>query len=106
MDSLTPEVDPAGRMQIRYKPQETAVTLAAKKSYLGRVYMDWARYPVTETEQREYPRPGYIVRFRDLRYTSVGQAPNPLSATVELDSNLNVVSESIGSRGSSSQGTR
>ena len=99
VDSLTPEVDPEGRMQIRYKPQETAVTLAAKKSYLGRVYMDWALYPVTETEQLDAPRSGYIVRFRDLRYAYAGRGPNVLGAEVELDSNLKVVSESIGSRG-------
>jgi len=106
VNSLTPEVDPEGRMQIRYKPQETAVTLAAKKSYLGRVYMDWAMYPVTETEQLDAPRSGYIVRFRDLRYAYAGRGPNVLGAEVELDSNLKVVSESIGSRGPSSQGTR
>ena len=35
-----PEVDPEGRMQIRYKPEETPVTLAAKKTYLGRVYSE------------------------------------------------------------------
>ncbi len=50
VDSLGPEVDPEGRLDIRYKPQETAITLAAKKSYLGRVFLDWAKYPVTETE--------------------------------------------------------
>ena len=50
VDSLKPEVDPEGRLEIRYKPEETPVTLAAKKSYLGRVYLDWAQYPITETE--------------------------------------------------------
>ena len=45
VDSLTPEVDPDGDMQIVYKPEETPVTLAAKRSYLGRVYLDWAQYP-------------------------------------------------------------
>jgi len=67
VDSLTPDVDPESEMQIRYKPEETPVTLAAKRSYLGRVYLDWARYPVTETEPLESGR-GYIVRFRDLRF--------------------------------------
>src|SRR5207247_98719 len=36
VDSLGPEVDPDGDMRIRYKPEETPVTLAAKRSYLGR----------------------------------------------------------------------
>ena len=65
VDSSVPDVDPEGHMRIRYKPEETPVTLAAKRSYLGRVYLYWADYPITETEQ--LPR-GYIVRFRDLRY--------------------------------------
>ena len=99
IDSTIPDVDPAGRMQVRYKPEETPATLAAKKSYLGRVYLDWAQYPVTETEQLEAPRPGYIVRFKDLRYDYPGRTGrSPLSAGVELGRNLNVVSESFGFR--------
>jgi inner membrane protein len=86
-------------MRIRYKPEETPVTLAAKKSYLGRVYLDWAKYPVTETEQLENPQPGYIVRFRDLRYDYPGRmGRSPLGAGVELDRNLNVVAEIFGMR--------
>ena len=38
VDSLTPDVDPEGAMHIHYKPEETPATLAAKKSYLGRVF--------------------------------------------------------------------
>jgi inner membrane protein len=98
IDSTGPEVDPEGRMLIRYKPEETPVTLAAKKSYLGRVYLDWAKYPITETEEIESP-PGYIVRFKDLRYDYPGRTGrSPLSAGVELDHNLNVISESFGFR--------
>jgi len=40
VSSLTPEVDPENEMEIRYKPKETPVTLAAKRSYLGRIYLD------------------------------------------------------------------
>src|SRR5208337_5295701 len=73
VDSLAPEVDPDAQMQIRYKPEETPVTLAAKKTYLGRVYLSWAQYPLIETEQLEsdpvdHTRAAYVVRFRDLRY--------------------------------------
>ncbi len=35
VDSTIPEVDPQNQMRIRYKPEETPVTLAAKKTYLG-----------------------------------------------------------------------
>ena len=45
VDSLTPEVDPQNKAVIYYKPPETDVTLAAKKTLLGRVYLDWAMYP-------------------------------------------------------------
>lgn len=97
VDSIAPEVDPQGRMQILYKPDETPATLAAKKSYLGRVYLDWAKYPVTETEMLESG--GYLVRFRDLRFQYPGSARRGvLEAGVELDRNLNVVSEGIGSK--------
>ena len=51
VDSLTPEVDPRDRARIRYKPEESPASLAAKKSYLGRVYLDWAQYPMFEVEQ-------------------------------------------------------
>ena len=77
------------------------MTLAAKRSYLGRVYLDWAKYPITETEpitaQGEIT--GFIVRFKDLRFQQPGR-PNRsvLSATVELDRNLKVVGEYFGLR--------
>jgi len=104
VDPLTPEVDPEGRMQIRYKPEETPVTLAAKRSYLGRVYLDWARYPVTETEELAGDDPGsdnaaYVVRFRDLRYVYPGGGTRALSASVLLDRDMRVVREQFGVRG-------
>jgi len=99
VDSAAGDVDPDGQMRIRYKPEETEVTLAAKRSYLGQVYLDWARYPVTETQEVEKPQPGYIVRFRDLRYDYPGRmGGSPLGAGVELDRSLNVVAERFGWR--------
>jgi inner membrane protein len=99
VDSTLPDVDPDGRMRIRYKPEETPVTLAAKQSYLGRVYLDWAHYPVTETEQVEASEPGYIMRFRDLRFDYPDSTRRSvLGASVQLDQKLKVVSESFGSR--------
>jgi len=102
VDSMTPEVDPDGRLEIRYKPEETPATLAAKRSYLGRVYLDWAQYPITETEALPPPQAGYIVHFADLRYegmtTSMDAARGrrPLSAAVELDQNLKVAGDVYG----------
>ena len=97
VDSLTPVVDPEGAMKFRYKPEETPVTLAAKKSYLGRVYLDWAQYPVTETEQIDGGPVAYVVRFRDLRYAYPGsEARATLGAMVLLDRDLRVVEERFG----------
>jgi inner membrane protein len=99
VDSLSPEVDPEARMTIRPKPEETPITLAAKKTYLGRVYLDWAKYPITETEELSPPQQGYVVRFFDLRYQYAERAASrPLSAGVVLDRQLRPVIEFFGSR--------
>jgi inner membrane protein len=97
VDSLRPEVDPTGEMRIRYKPEETAVTLAAKKSYLGRVYLSWAQYPITETEQ--LADGNYLVHFHDLRYEYPDRARASLSGTVLLNHELEVIDEQFGIRG-------
>lgn len=102
VDSLAPEVDPEGDMEFRYKPEETAVTLAAKQSYLGRVYLDWAQYPITETAELAGPPGGYIVDFQDLRYVQLPSSINgdhgrrALGAAVQLDKNLHVVGDIFG----------
>lgn len=78
------------------KPPETAVTLAAKRSGLGRVYLDWAQYPlVTQTSSGDHS----TVEFVDLRFAYQRFGGRiPLSATVELDRNLHVVDEKFGAR--------
>jgi inner membrane protein len=97
VDSMTPEVDPGGEMQILYKPEETPVTLAAKRSYLGRVYLDWAKYPISETEPLASGEQGYIVRFKDLRFQRSGsRGASVLSAYIQLDHDLKVVEENMG----------
>jgi inner membrane protein len=97
VDSAIPDVDPDGQMRIHYKPEETAVTIAAKKSYLGRAFLDWAKYPLTETETLDRLQGGYLVRFLDLRFGDPDRnRRTPLSASVELDGSLHVVSESMG----------
>jgi inner membrane protein len=97
VDSFVPDVDPGGTMTVRYKPEETAATLAAKNSHLGRVYLDWAKYPVAEVESVMGERSGYIVRFEDLRYAYPElSGRGTLSATVALDQNRKVISETWG----------
>jgi inner membrane protein len=104
VNALDPESDPEDQLSIRYKPEETPVTLAAKKSYLGRVYLDWAKYPITETEPLATPDGGYIVNFQDLRFVQLPsllgrrrEARRALGAGVQLDKNLRVVGDIFGS---------
>lgn len=98
VNSLGPEVDPEDRLEIRYKPEETPITLAAKNSYVGRVFLDWAQYPITETETLQPPQQGSIVLFQDLRYAGIprsitGRSRGGLSRAVQLDQNLHVVGD-------------
>lgn len=99
VNSLTPEVDPEGQLEIRYKPEETPVTLAAKNSYIGRRFLDWAQYPVTETETLQPPQQGSIVTFQDLRYAGLprsltgSRGRGALTKAVQIDKNLQVVGD-------------
>jgi inner membrane protein len=112
VDSLRPEVNPGfaenDKLDILYKPEETPITLAAKRSYLGRVYLDWAQYPITQTETLQPPQDGYIVHFQDLRFVQLpslfsrlrgrrDETSRPLGAGVQLDRNLRVVGDVSGS---------
>jgi inner membrane protein len=108
VNSWMPEVHPQGDMQIRYKPEETPVTLAAKKTYLGRVYLDWAQYPITETDQVDDGPVAYLVRFRDLRYAYPGRSSTrgALAATVLLGRDLQVLDERFGIRSTQASAQR
>jgi inner membrane protein len=97
VDSRRGEVDPQGSARTYYKPEETPVLEAAKKSYLGRVYLDWAKYPFTVTEPMEERDVAYRVRFIDLRYSYPGRR-TPLGGSVDLNKNLQVVAQRFGWR--------
>ena len=92
VDSGSGEVDPFNKAIVRFKPEETPVTLAAKKSRLGRVYLDWAAYPLVSADRVEGGR--YQVRFEDLRFDSVERVAQhrgpPLAGYVLLDPQLRV----------------
>jgi inner membrane protein len=78
------------------KPQETPATSVAKQTYLGRVFLDWAKYPVlvTSTDGDDA-----VVRFRDLRFDYPQfRGRITLSGWVEVNKNLQVVREGFGSR--------
>jgi hypothetical protein len=91
VDSRSQDLDPQVEEQVRYKPEETPVTLAAKSSSLGRAYMNWARFPITETEPLESGGRGYVVRFKDLRFELAGRrADYSPWAIVRLNRDLTV----------------
>ena len=100
VDSLAGEVDPHSRERIRYKPQESDASLAAKRSYFGRVYLDWAAYPITEVEHLERPGGGWLVRIFDLRYQYPEREGSNriLGGGVELNEKLEVLDSWFGRR--------
>ncbi|MDP9268320.1 MAG: metal-dependent hydrolase [Acidobacteriota bacterium] len=95
VDSSSGEVDRERRMRVRYKPEEPPVVLAAKRSAMGRVYLDWAAYPYLEVEKLPPPKGGYLVHFNDLRYFYPDSTAN-LTANVELDDQLRVRRQGMG----------
>jgi len=98
VDSSAGEVDPHNLAVVRYKPQETAITLAAKKSQLGHVYLDWAEYPLVQEARLAGGR--YLITFADLRFTSAEalrrRRSSPLTGYVILDSRLHVEEQGTG----------
>lgn len=96
VNSRTGEMDDTENGHTYYKPEETPITLAAKRTRLGQVYLDWAAYPMIETLQE--PDGGWEVRFYDLRYAFPGRSSTVLGGYVLLDKNLRVVEERMGRR--------
>jgi inner membrane protein len=104
----TMETNPAE--DIFYKPAETPATLAAKQSWLGKVYLDWSSWPVVADTGPGLPdgapadATGWTaVRFVDLRFmydTSMlqGRTNPPLAGTVYVDANGRVVWTQLGAR--------
>lgn len=98
VNSSSQDLDSRVETQIRYKPEETPVTLAAKSSYFGRAYMNWARFPITETEALESGERGYVVRLKDLRFDYAGRVHYFPSAVVRLNHDLSVADVSFRDR--------
>jgi inner membrane protein len=90
-----------------WKPKTTLATLAAKRSWLGRIYLDWSQFPLEEDvgpAATEGSNAGLSkVVFRDLRfmYNTIlfdGRATAPLSARAYVDEEHRVVRVMFGSR--------
>jgi len=72
-------IDSDPQTDVLYKPQDTPAVEAAKRTYLGRVYLDWGRWavvrdlgqePVPGADPPSLPanRPWTTVEFTDLRF--------------------------------------
>jgi inner membrane protein len=77
VNSRTETVETDERNDVIFKPPVTPATTAAKNSWLGRAYLDWARFPVvTDRGHADLvasddlaPQPqDSAVQFRDLRF--------------------------------------
>jgi inner membrane protein len=102
VNSLGPEIDES-QARIFYKPEETEVTQAAKSSYFGRVYLDWAVFPYVQVQKLDDPVRGFFVHFLDLRYAYPDlRKRTPLGGYVVLSPDLRVVDEGMDSRNSPS----
>jgi inner membrane protein len=97
VNSRAPDVDSQQGI-VYYKPPETDVTRAAKVSYFGRVYLDWAVFPYVQQQKLEDEAGEYLVNFQDLRYTypSSGRRA-PLGGFALLDARLHVIEEGMNS---------
>ena len=110
VDSLHSTIATNPAADLFYKPAETAATLAAKQSRLGKVYLDWSSWPLVADSGPGLPddapadASGWTaVRFVDLRFMydtpmMPGRSNPPLSATVYVDAANRVTRMQLGAR--------
>jgi inner membrane protein len=110
VDTLRSTVATDPEQDLFYKPPTTLATLAAKRSWLGEVYLDWSSWPVV-TEIGPVAVMGapagtadwIAVRFMDLRFLydtpmMQGRSDPPLSGTVYVDADRRVVRMELSGR--------
>jgi inner membrane protein len=95
IDTLNDAVTTNGEADIFYKPPTTLATLAAKRSWLGEVYLDWSSWPLV-TDTGTDPEGLSTVTFRDLRFMydvsfMRGREDPPLSGAAFVNDDRRVV---------------
>ncbi len=92
VNTRTGEIAPPVPSDTLYKPAPTLPILAAKRTWLGRIYLDWSQYPVLaeSTDTSDPHHPLSVVTFTDARflYNSFllnGRTHPPIAGTVTLD---------------------
>jgi inner membrane protein len=110
VDTLRSTIETNPEQDIFYKPATTPAVLAAKRSRLGKAYLDWSSWPLVTDIGPGVPAdaaPGAPewteVSFRDLRFmydTTLleGRRDPPLSAEVYVDASQHVVRMELGGR--------
>jgi inner membrane protein len=77
VNTWSESLDTSDQEDVIYKPPVTPAVMAAKRSWLGRVYLDWARFPLVEdrghanlvASDELAPQPqDTAVEFSDLRF--------------------------------------
>lgn len=97
VDTWSQELDEWRDAQVYYKPEETEYSLAAKKSRLGRYYLDWARFPLVATDID--PASGLAeVYMRDLRFAYPEREGVVLGVSFELGADKQVKAEHVGEK--------
>jgi inner membrane protein len=106
VNSLRGEAVSSPERDTIYKPPTTLATLAAKRSLLGEVYLDWSMFPVVE--QTGVDVDGYAtVTFRDLRFMydtfltrggSNSRDRPPLAGTVTVGPDRRIAEMEMGGR--------
>jgi inner membrane protein len=115
INTWTGSIDSDPRRDVLYKPVDTPAVEAAKRTFLGRVYLDWGRWAVVRDVGQE-PAPGMAppqlapnrqwttVEFTDLRfdysYLSAGRAAgrSPLNGWVYIVDGRDDAGEAMGGR--------
>ena len=95
VDTWNGTVATTGQEDVFHKPAVSLAALAAKRSWLGRVYLDWSQYPVV-TDAGPNQDGISEVSFRDLRFmydVSVmhGRESPPLMGTALVDGDRKIV---------------
>jgi inner membrane protein len=110
VDSLRGTVATNAELDLFYKPAGTPAMLAAKRSWLGQVYLDWSSWPLVVDAGPTAPTgaaPGTpdwtAVSFRDLRFMydtlmMQGRSNTPLAAVVYVDGSGKVARMELGGR--------
>ena len=101
-DTLNDTISSNSQADTIYKAPTTLATLAAKRSWLGEIYLDWSQWPVvTETG---IDQDGIAtVTFRDMRFLEdtplfSGSRAAPLSGIVYVNSDRHIVRMEFGGR--------